>query len=268
MSRALWPYLHGSVTPIGMYAAGNNIWQHGTGTFFQVAESRHFLVSAAHVFYEDGRNIEGLCVFDAVIESDGTPRLQNVPISGQLLRMEGLPDLAVMELDRSVVDRLSGRRFLRLADAQLHPSYPGWYYVYGFPRCDGKPGPRGFHPGELTLGARACHSDAALPNFDPGYHFLLDANERQMHSQSTGERASLPRSLQGMSGCSVWQTLCGTETVSDRWDPASIRVAGVQIGHYPNVSLIKCAAWLGVAQILWSQCPDLRPALRMHFDPR
>src|SRR5438105_3867847 len=79
MERAVMPRFRNSVTPIGAYWS-DHARQHATGTFFQVAE-RSFLVSAAHVFFDEKkqRAIPNLCVFDPVTEQDGKTRLQDVP---------------------------------------------------------------------------------------------------------------------------------------------------------------------------------------------
>jgi len=274
MARALAPHFSNSVTPIGMsWGNGSSVQQHATGTFFQVGE-RYFLVSAAHAFYANGRLIGDLTVCNPVKAPDGRMRLEHVGINGELHRTSTLPgsedaDLAVVELDHEVVSRLSGRRFLRLHEVQLCPTYPGWYFVYGFPKCQAgsRLGTPDYMLNGLVLAAPICRPPANLEKFCADLHFVLNADRKSLVEMTTGEPATLPRYLNGISGCSIWQTLRPGQRRFDGWDPNSIRVAGVEISYYPDRSLIKCAHWGIVADILHRRYSDLRPIIDMYLDP-
>lgn len=248
--------LRQSVTPIGRYT-GAGLVPHGTGTLFRVADAS-FLVTAGHVFNANA----DLCVFDLCEPEPGAQRLHEVPLGGHLHRVGDPPDVAVIELGDSVVERLRGRRFLRLNEVRLRPE-PDWpCWVYGFP-LEGsgyEPGTSRFWPAEFSLATQVYDQDVALENHDQHCHFLLDANRNSLYLPD-GTPTDLPRDLQGISGASIWQAgRPGADSNPD--DP---RIVGVQMAYHRRPSVIKATHWGVVANIIHQKRPDLRKVLRWHF---
>src|SRR5262249_41659220 len=229
---------------------------------------RYFLVTASHALPDNLKQPTGLVLFNPTGHENGATQLRDVPLAGNVIRAREPWDLAVVELSERTVAALSNRRFLRLHDVQLRATQRGWYYVYGFPISESNfiPGTKTYSFRGFILSAPRFSTDAALRNFEPDKHFLLDATREELYSPD-GTPAHLPRSLRGISGCSVWQTLRPGESPFDGWDPGNIRIAGVQVGTYDEPSSVKGIHRAAVANMLYQSYPDPQPSLIMHLGP-
>jgi hypothetical protein len=265
MAQGLWPVLRRSVTPIAAVVAMNRTIPWGTGTFLRIADNS-FLVTASHVWQQAVKfGFERqLHVFDF----DGDTGLRPVPLTGTIHRIDDPVDVAVVELDSKGVSELSGRQFLRLTDISLQPNRGkgNWCWVYGFPFDSSEHTPElsllEFNP--FFMLAPLCQRDVGEGLYDPNFHFLLDAS---CVCHRDGIPATIPNSLRGISGCSIWQASWPEANRPDAWDPNSIRIVGVQTEHWSNDSVIKATHWGAVAILLSKARDDLRSAIEITLGP-
>lgn len=248
------------VTPIVGYRNGHEPGHCETGSFFRLGDAS-FLVTAAHVG-EDAwdAGFRGLYVFDA--PADG--RCEPVPLNAEVWEMPAPSDVAVFELEEDVVGRLPGRQFLRLSDVCQGPLCPGLFWLDGYPTETlnrNIPGVVwGYEPLNLCTGLSPNDGDL-LEGFDRRLHFLLAADRDDLSTQD-GTPGQMPRRLNGISGCPVWQV--GWPGRSG-FDPSLVRVVGVQHVYHPTSSVIRATRWGAVAQVLWNRRPDLRGIIEMHL---
>lgn len=266
MARTLWPLFQRAVTPIAAIR-GEQTVPFGTGTFFRVADES-FLVTAAHVWEEAERLGFGqeLFAFDPVESAGGLFTMNAVPLAGTWHYAKDPADVAIMELDRPVVELLRGAHFLRLNEVALRPRPGGRCWVFGFPAETARDlaADRLFRFDPFCLMAPQHPGDAALDGYDPAGHFLLDAARDDMW-RPDGTRSDMPYRLNGISGCSVWQPEWPPGNDAARWDPARTRIVGVQTSYYRKKSLIKATGWGAVASVLHQRRADLRPAIEFHL---
>jgi hypothetical protein len=260
--------LRHAVTPIAAIKEGRTI-QMGTGTFLRVADA-FFLVSAAHVFTAATKLGFGGClhVFDVAGTAEGKTEIRPVPLDGTLYRMDDPPDVAVYELTGDVASALTGCHFLRLTEVGPRPAPGGRCWVFGFPHETAKdlPGQDVFRFGPFFLLAPLHNTDGSLENYDPDIHFLLDAARDDL-ARSDGTPGHMPAFLNGISGCSVWQSEWPRSLSPDDFDPGRTRIVGVQTSCYARSSLIKATSWVAVASLLYRSRPDLQGAIELTLGP-
>jgi hypothetical protein len=266
MASTLWPVIRKSVTPIAVIQGERTIpW--GTGTCFRVADES-FLVTACHVWDMAEKNgfDHDLYVFDLDGDFDGQAKVRPVPLTGRLYRVRDPHDVAVLELDSSTVSEFRTRTFLRLSEVALRPRWRHSCWVLGFPleAAVSVAAQSLFRFNQLFLLAPFCQRDVALDNYDPAWHFLLDAT-RDSRWQLDGTPGEMPRRLNGISGCSLWETEWPPDNAPDSWKPESTRIVGVQTSYYEKSSIIKATHWGAVADVLYQVRPDLRPSIEVHL---
>jgi hypothetical protein len=268
IATALMLVLRESVTPIAVIRGEQTI-QWGTGTFFRVADES-FLVTASHVWEQAVRqHVEkDLHIFDVAGRREEGFSLRPVPFVGRIYRAPDPLDVAIVRLPQETVKELQGCRFLRLSEVSPRPRVPGRCWVFGYPLevVQDSPENSRFVFNHLFLSAPVCEPPPALDNYDPHLHFLLDAARDDIW-QPDGTPATLPHRLNGISGCSIWQTEWPKGGSADSWDPQSTRVVGVQTSYYRESSLVKATPWGVVAHILYEARPDLRPAIELNLGP-
>jgi hypothetical protein len=223
----------------------------------------HVLDAAVYQGYE-----HELFIFDVVGDTDVGAGLRPVPLTGALHRAKDPADVAVIALDDNVVSKLKGCRFLRLSEVSLRPVQPGRCWVFGFPveKTQDIPACSLFRFDHFSLLAPVVSEPQALANYDPRYHFLLDA-ARDDVCFTDGTPADIPRALNGISGCSIWQPEWPANNSAESWNPDGTRIVGVQTSFYSKSSLIKATHWAAVANVLYQCEPDLRRAIELHFGP-
>jgi hypothetical protein len=75
-----------------------------------------------------------------------------------------------------------------------------------------------------------------------------------------GSPTTLPKSLGGISGSSIW--LGSSERhLMDDWTPELAKVVGVQTKVYTERRVAQGTRWAGVALLLWENLPELHDAL-------
>ncbi len=251
--------IDGATTPININVNGKpNQW--GTGTLFGVAE-KWFVVTAKHVvdsFFED--ESRGIWIFDNV----SNPK--EVPLKGRVLRtIDDVYDLAIWDLDLDVIIQLPNRSPLRLGDVAFEPDPPrGHYGLFGFPAAlGGQVDATTFRLQRFcALAPKYTGETSKLGSYDPTHHLLLDLPKNDIIARS-GEPAVLPH-LGGISGCSIWY-LIDPNLPPSHWKADHARVVGVETGVYRDGAIVKATRWKSVAQILWANYPELRPAMRFYL---
>ena len=254
---ALAPVLKKSIIPI--WAVQNELpIQCGTGTLLRVADKR-FLLTAAHVTDYNTEHGLGFYISD---DADGTALVQ---LTGNIKRVQEV-DVSVVALSQNVVEKLSSREFLTLADfdrGQVRPQ-DGWYLVHGFPTelSSSSLEERRVNVKTFSFGTkRFSESTSLLDKYNPEVHLLLDAPSEETFF-SDGTRAKPPQSLGGISGCSVWHVWCPSIAM-DEWKVEDAKIVGVQTGWYKRAGAIKATHWSLVEQTLREGYPELEPALRL-----
>jgi hypothetical protein len=226
---------------------------------------------ACHVWDEaEGYGFEhDLYVFDSdVPDADGEARLRQVPLNGTIRRAKDPFDVAFIELDSSVVAALPSRHFLRLNEVALRPRPWGLCWVFGFPQesVEDIPTQALFRFNQFFALAPFCRREVALENYNPNVHFLLDLKREGLCSRD-GTPADMPRRLQGISGCSIWQPEWPRGNSVENWNPNGTRIVGVQTSSYRGPSVIKATCWAAVASALYQCRPDLRGIIEFHLGP-
>jgi hypothetical protein len=262
----LWDLCRDAVTPITIIHDTEDK-QLGTGTFFQLAD-HFFLVTAAHVWDQaTQRGAQGrLYVFNNLNRHEGEVDLQPVLLLGRIYLFREPLDVAVMQLEESVVPQLSGCQFLRLDKVCLRPPGRGFYWVYGYPQetAEWLAARSLFRFSQFFLLASRVEKEPCIDNYDPQVHMVLEAARDDLTTQD-GTPCEMPYSLGGISGGSIWYTPWPGTVLPDISDMDGIRVVGVQTSYYPKPSIIKATRWSAVARLLHEARPDLRPILRMHL---
>jgi hypothetical protein len=245
---------------------GKTRYQLGSGTCLQVGAEK-FVVTAAHVWHQAKGFETELFVTDIAALADDRVEFRQVPFSGRCLRMEDPVDVAILELHEPTASEMSNRRFIRFVDTALEARPPGWCMLFGFPvettveRCDlNEVRYRPFFFGSLFYSG-----DSALEGHHADLHFLLDASGREELLTLKGEPASLPRRLNGISGCGVWQVLWPGDNPEKGYDAEKTRAVGVQTAYYDASGLIRATHWGAVANLLARARPELRPAVELSF---
>jgi hypothetical protein len=106
-----------------------------------------------------------------------------------------------------------------------------------------------------------CVRELYLEDFNPKEHFLLDvAHDNLRFNDGTPTR--MPDKLNGISGCSIWETAWPRANSADA---PQVRIVGVQTSYYRQSCVIRATPWFAVASILHQVRPDLRGAIEMHL---
>jgi hypothetical protein len=257
MDKALLPLFNSSVVPIFGEQNGVAI-QCGTGTLFRVAD-RSFMVTASHV--ADIRTIYDIQLYVC----DARPGAEGIPLAGALHSERNL-DVAVLELSPEIVHRLPNRKFLTVhhADRAGNRITKGWYCVHGYPNCWSKPIPeeqktevKGF-----TYGTVLYEGDASkFGEYNPEIHVLLTVPS-DGNVDCHGASHDMPKSLEGISGCSIWQAYY-EGLPNKEWTPDDAMVVAVQTGTFQRGTVVKGTRWFVVNEILHRKYPDLEKPLSL-----
>ncbi len=247
-------YYADCAVPILLKTDGSMV-SHGTGTLFRMADHK-FLVTAAHVVVADRHGDPDKSLF-LVAPSGSAP----IPLCGKMTAThfaggwEFDPhDIALVELADPTASALSNSTFLCQADIEPNDDFADdYYFVVGFPTSWARMTEDESRGLELLTYFTQPHLDTvASSNYRPDWHLLL---RRAGGERFTGERAEMPASVCGMSGGSVWRTYY-TRGGTD----GSARVVAVQTSSYRSETMLKSIKWGAIAQIIYNEYPDLRPA--------
>jgi hypothetical protein len=258
INSALRPILIKSVVPIGC-ARNGEIGIAGTGTLFRVA-GKSFLVTASHVFETAEAGGWELAIADNI--QGGSARL---PLQGRLQGHKEF-DVVVWELPQDVVDGLRNCSFLTVHHTDRENQRPkkGVYYVFGYPEVlanvDSNAGKLTANPFTFMTGILDCDSDT-VPDYDPKYHILLDTPKDGGRRMDDGDMPT-PSRINGMSGCSIWQTYYEGLS-SQHWTTDDAVIVGVQTGVYNGGSIIKGTRWWVVDRIIRECYPGLAGPLSL-----
>lgn len=258
LHRVLGPKMMASITPI-TGSLTDRTYQLGTGTLFRVGDFS-FLVTAAHVLKEINEFNYLMRILDAKAP-DGRVSAVDLPKWTAEIA-DGLVDVAVMPLSEDIVAALPNRTFLHLYEVAMRVTEPGGCWVMGYPhekvRYAKKRTQMTLNP--FLLAAPTIQWEETLNKFDERFHFLLDAKRDELWWPH-GTPAKLPRKLQGISGCPVWQVAWP----DGAWEPDHARIVGVQIGYYRRRSAVKATHWGAVMKLLYDSYPNLRDAIALHL---
>lgn len=252
----LLPLLRAAVIPLYLVRDIAPI-PHGTGTLFQVADSK-FLVTAAHVFLDAMRpECEGLYTHDF---EEGS---QLIPLDGKY-HFDNDQDIAVLCLSETQTRALSSRKYLRVSDADrtMRQLDEGWYVVHGYPAC--------WTRVDLSERTAICRpytritrlyegTTSVLMNFNEHRHVLLD--HRDFNSLNPNSlKEDTPEHVRGISGSSVWQ-LCRDGDPLDAWTPDHARIVAVETAVYKSGRVIRGTRWLFAYHIIQTSFPELQAPL-------
>ena len=255
MAESMRPTFAASVLPIWSSHADLPI-QVGTGTLLRVGD-RRFLVTAEHVTALATQHDYPLYISDAL------PGAANLQLEGPLKKSKRF-DVSVLELRADIVARLPNRVFLTTGSFERTEARPkdGWYIVHGYPHESSKVDNAQMKgtATSFTYGTHPYRGDTSnLENYDAEVHFLL-AYSRQGADSVTGEIATGPSNLEGISGSSIWHTIY-PGVKSSNWTPDDAKVVGVQTCLYRKSGAIRFTKWWVVNQIIRDSYPDLAYAL-------
>lgn len=251
---------------------GSGLHQHGTGTLLRVAHE-YFIVTASHVPRDAFAACGGLFLTSNAdggrfVEARGTWHASAQSPSGN----RDLFDVAILHLAVESVAELSDRSFLSLDEVWKRlPLEDDIYVVCGFPRAMSVSGTA--ETCKLTLGPLKIVTslydgptmmlDCKTPkfeNYDPRFHFLLNANKRNIRAME-GFEGEFPDDLRGISGCSVWKMNVKSYP-RDKWSSENARIVGVQNCAYQSRA-IRATHWSSVAALLLKTMPKLAPSLAL-----
>jgi len=255
--------------PIMLYDDGE-LRQHGTGTLLRVAHE-YFLVTASHVPRQARKAgaelfLTASSAGESLVEAHGTWHGTSPPDGGD----HDAFDVAVQQLTAETVNKLGGRAFVSLNDVwKKLPLEEDIYVACGYPCEMSTPGSPA--TGKVTLGplklvtslydGPTTMMDGKSPkfeNYDPRYHFLLNANKRNIRTME-GIGATFPDDLSGISGCSVWKMNVKSYP-RENWTSEKARIVGVQ-NHVHGSRTIRATYWAAVVTLLHKAVPALRPAI-------
>lgn len=260
------------LSTVVLVAAKNPTVTHlGTGTLVAVAD-HYFVLTAAHVAREAVERKATLGISGASDKKFvATP--SNWIVTREANGSDPL-DIALCRLNPEQVERLEHRKFVRMVDISLDEDQSsGYFIVCGFPAIWSSASSTINEVVSLSMlqygAAGAATNQAALDNYNPEVHFLIDANPKNVLDSNgarvsfrtrTGYPASMPADLRGVSGCSVWRV--GRLHLAERkWFTESPSLVGVETGVYERRSLIKATRWKAVIALLSDAYPALVPAL-------
>jgi hypothetical protein len=271
MYAAVYEQVKRSLSPIGISdPKTGQIVQHGTGTLFAVGQD-YFLVSASHVFGDAVGHDRIIYAYDFGEVNEHGTKMIAVQLDGKIYRYEEA-DLGILRMTEESARKFTQRSFLRLHDVRPKPAFPGWAYIYGFPREYVKEGPdaTNFYNPLNMAAAISLQEPPGVHGFDPVLHFVLDTSRERM-SRTDGEVVQLPDNLGGISGCPVWQTWWPGEDESSYWRTKRVRIVGIQTGAYTRGiyktkgPLIKASKFEGVLLLIYKSNEALLPVIDMHF---
>jgi hypothetical protein len=249
--------------------------QFGTGTLLRVADAS-FLVTAAHVIKEASKLDKGLCITasdGSFVQVHGNWMCSS---EGQYETTEDPFDIAVLQLDYNIVERLKDNLFLRLDDVNFDENLSnGIFCLFGYPSLLSQPSINAdtkliLKPFQYATSLYEGKTDM-LSGYQNRFHLLLGANPKEttdingrhlVFVNREGIRLQFPENLGGISGCSVWMVGARDIPMTD-WGKTRPRVVAVQTGVYSNPQIIKTTRWVAVSTLLHEAFPELRPALSL-----
>jgi len=255
MDNELIPFFRKCVVPIYAEQYDSPV-QCGTGTLLRVSNVS-LLVTASHI--ADIRAIHHYQLYITDTPQGSKP----VALEGDLHQERNL-DVAVWRLADRVVAELPKRRFLTVhhGDRSRSRLGKGWYYVHGYPNCWSNPQPQDqkITVEPFTYGTILYDGPTGtFLKYDPESHVLLTAPKND-NVDTHGSEAKMPTSLEGISGCSLWQAYYeGLDSSSWIIDDATI--VAVQTGTYRKGTVVKGTCWCFVNEIIRRAYPELEQPL-------
>lgn len=254
-------------------ASEGAVHQIGTGILFQVADFC-FVVTAAHVLKDPlmcGKTI-GISAGDGRFLSTHGDWVATTP-SGA--RGEDDPfDVAVFRLPKTLLPRLSGKRFVRMSEIDFgEQSHSAVFAIFGFQGSWALPSRSADE--ELILRPieyLAYRCNRTLPDIldlDPRYHLLIDAQTAHLTTQDgygvdwtdrAGEVLPLVKGLGGLSGSSVW-VIGDLQVPLDQWGRLQPRVVAVETGVYQKSQVIRTSRWTAVTTLIHHAFSELRASI-------
>jgi hypothetical protein len=246
----------------------NNIHTCGTGTLFRVADMS-FVVSAEHVMGAAAKLKKAIAITTSMT------RGPLEPITGQLVRANGIYDIALVCLSEDQANRLATKRtFLRIHDVDFSDQPPkGLYTLFGFPVVWSSSPPSEQIPIEIkglqyTTGLYQAATEE-FADFRTNVHLLLDAQSQWDDSAAEvafenldGIEKEFPGDLNGISGCSVWR-IADCSIPMTLWKHHPPKLVAVQTGVFRNAKAIKATRWAAVRSLIYEAFPELQRAIEL-----
>jgi hypothetical protein len=254
------PAVRSSTVPLVSDHQGRPIL-YGTGTLFEVGEER-LLVTADHVVASaegDGLRLKTTTRFGQGADA--------IPLCGRVYRSDEHHDIAVLHMERSTAEALSGRRFLRFSDVELVEGEPslGLYLVFGYPTrmlvCNAEI--RRACTRAITFRTELYDGRTGnLANYYPDRDILVWGNEPG-RTTSYGIPTDEPASLRGISGCSIW-LVHRVRDPMEQWEPDDAKIVAVETAVYGGNKIIRGTYWTAVARFIWEYIRALRGPIGLH----
>ena len=239
---------------------GNQVYQYGTGTLFQIG-NRRFLVTAAHVVNTANKQQARLHVPE---KTDGdAPLISLHGLSG--FGGESPLDVVTIELPDAIVDRMPARRFLRQTEVSHdEDSALDVFYLFGFPGKFTDPMPLGINLHGIGILTDRYSGDAQrFGGYDARLHVLCNMPEP---AQTHAHGVPFPEDLGGISGACLWRVKRAEPL--EKWTADHIRAVAVQTGVYQQQNsrrAIRATRWGVVTTLFELKYEDLRPSLRLQL---
>jgi hypothetical protein len=248
-----------TVVPIAG-VVGEQVFQYGTGTLFQIGE-RRFLVTAAHVVDIANKQHARLHVPDC-LEGDA-----------RLISLHGLAgfggdaplDVVAVELPETIAEQMPNRRFLRQTEITVdQDSFLDVYYLFGFPGTFTTPMPAGLSMHGIGILTDSYSGDRGrFGDYDVRLHVLSNMPKP---AQTHAHGVPFPDELGGISGACLWRVKRAEPL--EEWTADHIRAFAVQTGVYQDHNsrrAIRSTRWGVVSAMLQIKYEDLRPSMRLHL---
>jgi hypothetical protein len=234
-----------------------------TGVLLKIT-SRSFIVTAAH-------NLDKICKagIPLLADVDKTThrplQLLSCPVYGTSSEGSGAPDVAAIEIDDGIVERIRpDRHFITLAEIDPIPRRDSALYAaVGYPHVY-------FNAdADIKLDSLPyCSSQTDDPDsdtYDADVHIALELDNLPIRIAEGGIEEEIPMpKVNGMSGCGIWRITAPMPFDFDAWVSHKIRLVGIQ--HSAKRNCFMRGSWISYAigRIVLAR-PDLRTATKIQY---
>lgn len=229
----------------GLYIVeGPPITKYASGTLFAVG-SQHFLITAGHVVNEIR---ESGC--ELRIGMGNPSRPQPIGANDDAMAVDAINDVAVIRLPSDLIPRLYGSRFLQLENIALNADLEDWRCVlFGYLATGTQPNK---DYSELLLHnfmhwTTKYEGHVNADSYDRSRHLLVEYHPMGW-SIRDGIPCDSPKSLQGLSGSSLWR-IFKPKHIEDGWTTDTAKVVAVENVVYDD-RIVRCTRWELVLPLL------------------
>ncbi|MDZ4783301.1 MAG: hypothetical protein SGJ19_23890 [Planctomycetia bacterium] len=235
--------------------------QHGTGTLFRFG-GEFFLVTAAHVLTDAMKAQVPLLLApenEALVPLKVAGAAYTTEFQSDL-GSEDPYDIAVWNLVADTVEKIGKKQFLNQTDLQFDADISkGRFLVFGYPSAwsnTSSEQPRTIEQAPISLITIPYDGRRNFERYDDRFHMLLRFS-RETTQPAVGNSFSLPETLEGISGCSIWKLHDESFSYED-WTAEAPKVVAIQTCVYSGRGAIRGTLWEGVLTIIAKEWPELR----------